>query len=171
MIVVIPRTDTQSNCGCGSCDEQEWLPRTCPRCRQAAVIGHGRRWKPAHDLNHTRIRVRRGLCNQCDLTMTVLPAWSLPHSRYSLFARAQAVDSYVQQRLPLEQASPRTSDPDRVADPATLRRWLQRRLLSLWACTAAVRTLGRAAALLPPTIFAWDWLAGMRILIPETESP
>jgi hypothetical protein len=62
----------------------------------------------------------------------------------------------------LEAASPSLRDADRVADGSTLRRWFARRLASWWTC------LGRAP-LLAPTMFAWDWLAASRILIPEPE--
>jgi hypothetical protein len=168
MIVVIPRTWPQSNSASEECDEREWLPRTCPRCAQVAVVGHGRRWKSAHDQNHTRIRVRRGLCNHCELTITVLPAWSLPHSHYSLAARADSLQRLVEQGAPLEQSAPLTRDPNRVADPATVRRWLQRRLAGVWTSTAAVlRWSARAAAMLAPTIFAWDPAAIFPILMPE----
>ena len=170
MIVFIPRTWPQSNCGSAAEDEPEWLPRICPRCQQPSIRGHGRRWKSAHDQKHTRIRVRRGRCRYCGVTITVLPLWSLPYSRYSLHARVAALHRYLEQGQPLEQAAPPTLDPDRVADPATLRRWGQRRLTSLCACTAAVRVVGKLAATLwSSTILAWDWLAALRILIPEAK--
>ena len=38
----------------------------------AAVIGHGRRSRQAHDRDHEPIRIRRGLCNHCHRTVTVL---------------------------------------------------------------------------------------------------
>src|ERR1039457_3410944 len=55
------------------------------------------------------------------------------------------------------------SDLKRYADPCTVRRWFQRRLESLWLCLA-----GRWPR--PPTLFAWDWKAAHRILIPEANS-
>src|SRR5438034_446918 len=147
MIVFIPRTWPQSNCGSAAAhDEQEWLPRICPGCGQPGMIGHGRRWKSAHDQNHTRIRVRRGRCRCCRLTITVLPRWSMPYSIYSLHARVEALHRYVEQGKPLEQAAPPTLDPDRVADPATLRRWGQRRPKGRTALCVQLRAALSAAA-------------------------
>jgi len=88
-----------------------------------AVIGHGRRRKQAHDAHHVCIRIRRGLCRQCHVTITVLPAWSLPYTHYSLATRAEAFKRGVEGRIPIEQAAPPVQDADRVADPSTLRRW------------------------------------------------
>ena len=160
MIVVIPRTWPLSKGEVAEGGEAEWLPRNCPACAAGTVIGHGRRNKQAHDAHHTRIRIRRGWCKRCGKTITVLPAWSLPYTHYSLAARREALQRYVEDRAPLEQAAPAVQDADRVADPSTLRRWFQRRLASWWNCLWEV-------PLLTPTIFAWDWLASRRILIPE----
>jgi hypothetical protein len=127
-----------------------------------AVIGHGRRSKQAHDSRHTRIRYRRGLCQRCGKTVTVLPAWSLPYTHYSLAARQEAVERYAEEGSTWEAAAPSLRDADRVANAATLRRWFQRRLASWWTCLSRVPRL-------TPTVLAWDWPASFRMLIPEPE--
>jgi len=48
---------------------------------------------------------------------------------------------------PAEQAAPHCRDPDRIADPSTIRRWFWRRLESLRFLACA------------PTPFAWEWRA------------
>jgi hypothetical protein len=154
VIVFIPRPAEE----CKPTADSEWLPRQCPACRQVAVIGHGRRRRQAHDGVHDWVLVRRGLCKVCGRTLTVLPAWCVPGSPYSLLARRQALDALAQV-CPVEQAAPHCRDPDRLADACTLRRWVWRRVQSwrFWAWT--------------PTLFAWDWRAASRILIAEPISP
>ncbi len=166
MIVVIPWSWPLSK-GKAAADQTdlEWLPRTCPRC-SAPVIGHGRREKQAHDQSHTQIQVRRGICKGCGKTITVLPAWSLPYTHYSLYARQEAVNRWIDHGR-LEDAAPVVKDADRVTDPSTLRRWIQQRLDSLWRWIATLRIYGMP----PPTILAWDWHAIRHILIPEAQSP
>jgi hypothetical protein len=63
--------------------------------------------------------------------MSVLAAWAMPYTHYTLTARAEAVQRYVTEAIPLEQAAPVVQGGDRVADPGTLRRWFRRRLQSL----------------------------------------
>jgi hypothetical protein len=162
MIVVIPRTWPLRKGEAPEPEDSEWLPRTCPACSVRAVIGHGRRSKQAHDSHHSRIRYRRGLCQHCGKTVTVLPAWSLPYAHYSLAARQEAVEGYAEDGATLETAAPLLRDADRVADASTLRRWFQRRLASWLTCLLH-------APLLAPTILAWDWRASFRMLIPEPE--
>ena len=162
VIVVIPRTWPLRKGEAPEPEDPEWLPRVCPACSRRSVIGHGRRSKQAHDSRHRRIQYRRGRCQHCGQTVTVLPAWSLPHTHYSLAARQQAVERYAAEGATLETAAPLLRDADRVADASTLRRWFQRRLASGWTC------LGHAP-LLVPTILAWDWWASFRILVPEPE--
>lgn len=161
MIVVIPRTDPESNPG--EEPDWEWLPRSCPQCG-GPIIGHGRRRKQAHGPSTQTIRYRRGACRRCPLTITVLPAWSLPYTHYRLETRQQSGALFLA-GAPLEESAPALQDPDRSPDIRTLRRWFQRRLLS-WCCwlrsSAALRLYCR-----PPTILAWDLAAGFRILIPE----
>ena len=66
-----------------------------------------------------------------------------------------------------EQAAPDCLDPDRVADPSTVRRWAWRRMESLWICAAS----RWAAFLYAPTILAWDFRAAARILSVEPSPP
>jgi hypothetical protein len=94
----------------------------------------------------------------CGGTLTVLPGWCVPGALYNLPARRQALDQ-LGQGLPLEQAAPYCHDPDRLADPSTVRRWVWRRIQSL-------RFLAWAT-----TLLAWDWHAASRILFAEPFSP
>ena len=137
--------------------------RVCPACRTGSVIGHGWRARQAHDSIHTGIRVPRGICKLCHLTFTMLPGWLIPGGHYSLLARQQAAELGGQPDRPLEECIPDSADEDRSADPSTVRRWLLRRTESLW-----LSLLGKW--LPPPTLFAWDWRAASRTLIPETNS-
>jgi Domain of unknown function (DUF6431) len=162
MIVFIPR----SGGGCKSGEyDSEWLPRQCPGCKHADVIGHGRRRRQAHDQMHDWISVRRGLCTHCHRCLTVLPCWCMPRALYSLKAREQAMTQLAAGKT-LEEAAPQCRDPDRVADPSTIRRWVWRRVESL-----LLRLAAGATALLPPTILAWDFRAAAGILIPEPSPP
>jgi hypothetical protein len=67
------------------------MVRRCPACQHDSIVGHGRRGKQAHDESHDWIRVRRGICNECGTTFTLLPFLSLPYTHYSLLARGQAL--------------------------------------------------------------------------------
>jgi hypothetical protein len=49
------------------------LPRQCPVCGDYTIIGHGRRLRQAHDDQHERLLVRRGVCHPCGKTFTILP--------------------------------------------------------------------------------------------------
>ena len=154
VIVFIPRS--ADGCKPGDFDG-EWLPRECPGCGEAAVIGHGRRQRQAHDQIHDWIRVRRGLCNHCDRTLTVLPHWCVPRAIYNLSAREQAL-AHLANGETLEQSAPDCCDPDRIADASTIRRWFWRRMESLrFFCS--------------PTLFAWDFRAAARMLTVERAPP
>ena len=149
------------------------LPRRCPRCGCDTIIGHGKRRKQAHDEHHDWIWVRRGLCRPCGETFTILPAWSPPYGHYSLDCRREAWESSGQRGGAWEQTAPQCKDPNRLPDPATLRRWACRRLLSqccsvkaFWFCWPGWQTFWRA-----PTILAWDWTAVERNLQLEANSP
>ena len=155
VIVFIPCSG--DGCKPGEYDA-EWLPRHCPACGQIAIIGHGRRRRQAHDGWHDWILVRRGLCNGCGGTLTVLPAWCVPSAHYSLLARQQALGQ-LGRGIPVEQAATHCRDPDRLADGSTIRRWFWRRIESLRFFAAL------------PTLLAWDWRAVRRILIAEPISP
>jgi hypothetical protein len=155
VIVFIPCSGT----GCKPDEyDAEWLPRDCPRCSGIAiVIGHGRRWRQAHDDRHDRIQVRRGICKHCDLTLTVLPVWCVPGAPYNLPARREALGRLAEGRT-LEESAPVCLDPDRIADPSTVRRWFWRRRASL-------------RFFFSPTILAWDFCAAARILTMEAWTP
>jgi hypothetical protein len=137
--------------------------RVCPVCQLVSIIGHGWRERQAHDASHTRIRIHRGICKLCDLTLTMLPDWLVPGGHYSLVARQEAEHLATEQPRSIEECVPDSLDEERSADPSTVRRWLQRRFVSLW-----VYILLRFPTL--PTLFAWDWKAASRTLILEPNS-
>jgi hypothetical protein len=99
--------------------------RQCPVCLSDSIVGHGRRRKQAHDEDHDWIPIRRGLCNLCGKTFTFLPPFSPPYCHYSLIARSQSLRRYFMEGCGWEAAAPTVKDPDRVADPSTLRRWFR----------------------------------------------
>ena len=154
MIVFIPCSG--DGCKPGGFDG-EWLPRECPGCSWSAVVGHGRRRRRSHDRAHDSIRIRRGLCNHCHRTVTVLPAFCIPGAVYSLPARQEALGRLADGET-LETAAPVCRDPDRVADASTVARWFRRRMQSL-------------PLFFSPTILAWDFYAAARILIVEAWPP
>ncbi len=110
-------------------------------CDRDSIIGHGRRRKQAHDEHHDWIAIRRGICNCCGKTFTFLPTFSLPYTHYSLLARSQALRRYFVEHCSLESAAPTVIDPDRVADPSTLRRWFRSLVCSQPAFTFLRETL------------------------------
>ena len=144
------------------------LPRQCPVCRRHTVIGHGRRFRQAHDDRHERIWARRGICHPCGKTFTILPEWLAPSGHFTLRCRQQACES-IAAGDSIEQAAPHCKDPSRSPDPSTLRRWAQRRLLSV-CCWVQAGTIGEHL-LRAPTILAWDLNAVCRILPIEARSP
>jgi hypothetical protein len=99
------------------------LVRSCPRCNRESIIGHGSRSKQAHDEIHDWIPFRRGICRLCRKTFSFLPWFSLPYTHYSLFARSEALRLRFAENRGWEDAAPVVKDPNRVADPSTLRRW------------------------------------------------
>ena len=144
------------------------LPRRCPLCRNHSIVGHGRRLRPAHDDRHQRIWVRRGVCRPCRKTFTVLPRWLVPAAPFTLRCRQLACERLAAGDSP-DQAAPHCQDPARSPDPSTLRRWAQRRLLSV-CCWVKIAALG-PHFLRRPTILAWDLRAICRILPIEARSP
>jgi hypothetical protein len=127
----------------------EVILRHCPLCAQDSIVGHGRRRKQAHDERHDWIGIRRGLCNRCGKTFTFLPSFSPPYGHYSFSARSQALHRHFLEGRCGVDAAPTVKDPDRVADPSTLRRWfrnldssrppfsaLRRTMLAISACVA-----------------------------------
>jgi hypothetical protein len=69
----------------------------------------------------------------------------------------------------VSQAAPHCKDPTHLPDRSTVRRWAQRRLLSLW-CWIKVGAHGDHF-LRTPTILAWDLGALCHILPIEASSP
>jgi hypothetical protein len=143
------------------------LPRRCPLCQDHTIIGHGRRLRHAHDDRHERLWVRRGFCRPCNQTFTVLPDWLVPSAPFTLRCRQQACQN-IAAGASVEQSAPDCKDPSRSPDPSTLRRWAQRRLLSVchWVKAGAIGHFLRS-----PTIVAWDLGALCRILPIEARSP
>jgi hypothetical protein len=144
------------------------LPRWCPVCEAATIIGHGKRHRQAHDDVHAGMWIRRGRCRRCKKTFTVLPDWVVPFGHYGLHCRQQACER-IAAGDSVEEATPHCQDPARLPDPSTLRRWMQKRVFSLWcwAKAAAPRKYFFAA----PTIFAWDLSAVCRMLRLEAKGP
>jgi len=145
------------------------LPRRCPVCCDHTIIGHGQRLRQAHDDRHERIWVRRGMCRLCHKTFTILPDWLAPAAPFTLRCRQQACEN-VAAGASVEQAAPHCQDPSHSPDPSTLRRWAQRRLLSV-CCWVKAGVLVGEHFLRAPTIVAWDFGAVCRILLIEARSP
>jgi hypothetical protein len=124
-ILFIPLSAAQNNLDADWAEAGTEIVRRCPVCLRDSIIGHGRRRKQAHDEDHDWIPVRRGLCNVCGKTFTLLPPFSPPYCHYSLMARSQALRRYFVEGCSWEAAAPVVKDPDRVADPSTLRRWFR----------------------------------------------
>ncbi len=97
--------------------------------------------------------MRRGWCGGCERTLTVLPCGCVPGGHYSLVARQEAIERLAGGAA-LEQAAPECRDADRVAAPATIRRWAWRRIESLLVGAALGWDWLRA-----PTLVVWDWRA------------
>jgi transposase-like protein len=149
----------------------QMLPRRCPYCGQGTIIGHGRRFKQAHDQRHQGIWIRRAICPPCQKTFTVLPDWSPPSGHYSLHCRQQAWELLRQADGSWERSVPDVADATRSPDPSTVRRWADR-LLYLGTLLAAKlwHTTGWTVST-SPTILAWDWMAIRCILPLEASSP
>ena len=75
----------------------------------------------------------------CRKTFTILPDWLAPSAHYSLHCRQQACER-IAAGDSVEQAAPHCKDPSRLPDPSTVRRWAQRRLLSVccWLKAGAI---------------------------------
>jgi hypothetical protein len=67
----------------------------------------------------------------------------------------------------VEQAAPHCKDPNRLPDSSTVRRWVKRRLLSMWCWMMT----GGERFSRSPTILAWDLGTLCRILPIEARSP
>ena len=106
--------------------------------------------------------MRRGICQPCRKTFTILPDWLVPSGHYSLACRQLACERICGGDS-VEQAAPDCQDPSRSPDPSTLRRWVHRRLLSVW-CWARAAAPGEQF-LQSPTILAWDLACLCHILV------
>ena len=144
------------------------LPRQCPVCRKDTIIGHGRRLRQSHDDQSESIWVRRGVCQPCGKTFTILPEWLAPSGRYTLRCRLEACERIAAGES-VEQAAPHCKDPAHLPDPSTVRRWAQRRVISLW-CWIKIG-VKNWHFLRTPTILAWDLGSICRTLPLEARSP
>jgi transposase-like protein len=124
-ILFIPLSAAQYNLDANGAQASTGLMRHCPICSQDSIVGHGRRRKQAHDQHHDWIVIRRGFCKMCHKTFTFLPPFSPPYGHYSFIARSQALRRYFLEGRGWEDAAPTVKDPDRLADPSTLRRWFR----------------------------------------------
>jgi hypothetical protein len=97
-----------------------------------------------------------------------LPDWLAPLGHYSLRCRQQACER-IAAGDSAEQATPHCKDPARLPDPSTLRRWVRKRVFSLWGWTSIAGAGKYFFA--APTIFAWDLSAVCRMLRLEAKSP
>jgi len=59
----------------------------------------------------------------CGVTVSFLPAFSLPYTHYSLVARSEALRRRFVEGRSWEDATPPLKDPNRIPAPSTLRRW------------------------------------------------
>jgi hypothetical protein len=144
------------------------LPRLCPVCDSDTIIGHGQRLRQCHDNHRAQIWVRRGICKPCKKTYTILPDWLAPSGQYSLYCRQQSCEAIAAGHS-ADDAAPHCKDPTRLPDPSTVRRWAQRRLLSLWCWAKACPNSEHFFH--SPTMVAWDLRAFGRILPIEVRSP
>jgi len=97
-----------------------------------------------------------------------LPDCLVPSAHYTLRCRQQACE-HIAIGDSLEQAAPHCQDPARLPDPSTLRRWVQKRVLSVHFAIKAGAIFEHF--LLAPTILAWDLCALGRNLPLEARSP
>jgi Domain of unknown function (DUF6431) len=167
LIFVIALPEEKDNCDPGVVPLDR-LPRWCPVCRDTTIVGHGRRLRNAHDDRHERVWIRRGICQRCDATFTILPDWLVPLSHYGLRCRQQACERIAAGES-AEQATPHCKDPARLTDSSTVRRWAWRRVLSVW-CWAKTAAAAEYSLNLP-TLLAWDLSVFCRILPLEAEGP
>jgi len=144
------------------------LPRRCPVCQNDTIIGHGCRLRQSHDDRRDSIWARRGICLPCKKTFTILPDWLAPSGHYTLYCRQKFCERIAAGES-VERAAPHCKDPSRLPDPSTLRRWTQRRLLSV--CSWLKTTTPCEHFLGTPTILAWDLSTVCRILRIEASSP
>jgi Domain of unknown function (DUF6431) len=151
--------------------------RRCPICERDSIVGHGWRRKQAHDEKHDWIPIRRGLCHDCGKSFTLLPCFSLPYTHYSLLARVQALHQRFVEGRCWDRVAPVLKDPQRVADPASLRRWFAHPAGSTPPVSQLRRVLAVVSQRLSPPeragCPAWpsSWLALVLFLPPQWSWP
>jgi hypothetical protein len=170
LFVALPETENKTDIGVTEIP-LELLPRRCPCCGERTIIGHGQRLKPAHDVRHQQIWIRRGRCRPCHKTFTVLPDWSPPSGHYTLHCRQQAWELLRRGDATWEQSVPDVADSSRSPDPSTVRRWAGSLLYLGTLLAAKLWQATGCSASVPPTILAWDWTAIRHILPLEASSP
>src|SRR5207302_7020367 len=92
-------------------------------------------------------------------TCTVLPAWSLPYTHYSVQTRQRSSERCCA-GVPIEQAAPVLFDAGRIPDVCTLRAWFQQRIsgVCVW-----LKLISPMLIFQPPTILVWNWKAALHI--------
>ena len=108
------------------------------------------------------------MCRCCRTTFTFLPEWLTPSGQFTLHCRQQACEN-IGSGKSFEAAVPQCRNASRLPDPSTVRRWVQRRICSIWCWLRAA--LVSEHFLRAPTIVAWDLSAAWRILLSEARSP
>jgi len=63
------------------------LPRRSPVCHDDTIIGQDGDSVSATTTGNACIWVRRGICQPCSKTFTILPDWLVPSGDYSLHCR------------------------------------------------------------------------------------
>ena len=128
------------------------LPRRCPVCRNDTIIGHGRRLRQSHDDQHES---HLGAARNLSAVREDL------HDLARLARTVGALQLCVADSRPVSGSPPAipSSKPRRTAkirsrlpDPSTVRRWAQRRLLSVWCWVKAGRRPTRTFCGHPPSL-------------------
>jgi len=115
--------------------------------------------------------VRRGICQPCKKTFTILPDWLTPSGHYSLLCRQQSCER-IAAGDSVEQAPAHCKDPTRLPDPSTVRRWAQRRLLArFWSSFRTSRDLAIVGLMLLQGLRSQEVLDLNRddLLLPEAQ--
>jgi hypothetical protein len=98
----------------------------------------------------------------------LLPFFSLPYTHYNLLARVQALHQRFVEGRCWESAAPTLKDPQRVADPSTLRRWFRHLPGAAPPLSTLRRILAAVSQRLPGPEIAvrHAWLSSWFALIP-----
>jgi hypothetical protein len=90
------------------------------------------------------------------VTISFLPAFSLPYTHYSLIARSEALRLRFVEGRSWEEAAPPLKDPDRVPAPSTLHRWcrsLDASQLAFFLLRLALKTIAQWLQCGEPRLF------------------